>query len=88
MKEIASGGAVVNYLNQKLVILHFLVTAQILRLVQHVKLSGSVQKTCDTQMQEVQAPGADSSSQGSAYILRNFVHIKSETAQGNGEGKT
>ena len=36
----------------------------------------------------MQAPGADSSSQGNAYILFSVVHIKSETAQGNGEGKT
>lgn len=45
-------------------------------------------KTYDTQMQEAQAPGADSSSQGNAYILSSFVRIKSETARGNGEGKT
>lgn len=49
--------------------LHFLVTTQILRLVQHAELSGSVQKAYDIQMQEVQEPGDDSSSQGNIFYL-------------------
>lgn len=39
-------------------------------------------------MQEMQAPGADSSSQGNACILSSFVRIKSEAAWGNREGKS
>lgn len=72
MRETASGGAVMNYLNWNLEFLHFLVTTQIFRLVQHAKLSVSVQKAYDIQMQEVQARGDDSSSQGNAYIFTWF----------------
>lgn len=39
-------------------------------------------------MQEVQASGAGSSSQGNACILSSFACIKSEAAWGDGEGKS
>lgn len=87
MKETASGGAEMNYPNLNLDF--FCIFYLLLKCWgQYSFLSWICAKTSDIQMQEVQAPGADSSSQGNACILSSFVRIKSEAAWGNGEGKS